>query len=290
MGTYSDLLTAAIRSMIDVTEERDLDSLFTGGQRPRALTQTIAGLDDFELIAFLADRRPRAGDRRMTGASVPVADGGEVRPGRAQRPSSTSTPVSASTRQGSSSPTSSASPGPTSSPTSTIHLRGNAAVPEIQVFAIEPRTTTSATTCSPPSTRPCRSRSSSRSAAATAADRACAWSPPTSSSAAGAPSSAPTSRTDWQPADAPRRRFPPPSTCRACTPALLEPLTARSRRGLAKTVSDVSRQAGRSSEARDARSQPWRRSSGPNRSSTARSNCADSFKTEAARARAPHEH
>ena len=41
-SSYSDLLTAAIRSMIDVTEERDLDSLFTGGHTT-ALTQTIAG-------------------------------------------------------------------------------------------------------------------------------------------------------------------------------------------------------------------------------------------------------
>ena len=53
MHHYSDLLTAAIRSMIDVTEERDLDSLFTRGHTT-ALTQTINGLDDFELVAFLA--------------------------------------------------------------------------------------------------------------------------------------------------------------------------------------------------------------------------------------------
>ncbi|WP_426939296.1 helicase-related protein [Pseudarthrobacter sp. S3] len=53
MGKYSELLTEAIRSMIDVTEERDIDSLFTGGHTT-ALTQTIAGLDDFELIAFVA--------------------------------------------------------------------------------------------------------------------------------------------------------------------------------------------------------------------------------------------
>ena len=52
MSRYSELLTAAIRSMIDVTEEQDLDSLFTGGHTT-ALTQTIDGLDDFELIAFL---------------------------------------------------------------------------------------------------------------------------------------------------------------------------------------------------------------------------------------------
>lgn len=53
MSRYSALLTTAIRSMIDVTEERDVDSLFTAGPTT-ALTQAIAGLDDFELIAFLA--------------------------------------------------------------------------------------------------------------------------------------------------------------------------------------------------------------------------------------------
>ena len=53
MQRYSGLLTAAIRSMVDVTEERDLDSLFSGGHTT-ALTQTIHGLDDFELVAFLA--------------------------------------------------------------------------------------------------------------------------------------------------------------------------------------------------------------------------------------------
>ncbi|OBI72039.1 helicase-related protein [Mycobacterium sp. E740] len=53
MGAYSQLLTAAIHSMIQVTEERDVDSLFTAGATT-ALTQSIAGLDDFELIAFIA--------------------------------------------------------------------------------------------------------------------------------------------------------------------------------------------------------------------------------------------
>ncbi len=53
MGKYSELLTAAIRSMVDVTDERDIDSLFTAGPTT-ALTQAIGGLHDFELIAFLA--------------------------------------------------------------------------------------------------------------------------------------------------------------------------------------------------------------------------------------------
>ncbi|PZU82136.1 MAG: helicase [Shinella sp.] len=52
MGLYSDLLSSAIRSMIEVKEEKDIDSLFSGG-RTTALTHTIKGLDDFELIAFL---------------------------------------------------------------------------------------------------------------------------------------------------------------------------------------------------------------------------------------------
>jgi hypothetical protein len=52
MGRYSDLLSQAIRSMIEVKEEKDIDSLFnTGGTT--ALAHTIKGLDDFELIAFL---------------------------------------------------------------------------------------------------------------------------------------------------------------------------------------------------------------------------------------------
>ena len=52
MEHYSALLSAAIRSMIEVKEEKDIDSLFSGG-RTTALVHTIAGLDDFELIAFL---------------------------------------------------------------------------------------------------------------------------------------------------------------------------------------------------------------------------------------------
>ena len=52
MQVYLDLLGKAIRSMIEVKEEKDLDSLFTGG-KTTALTNTISGLDDFELITFL---------------------------------------------------------------------------------------------------------------------------------------------------------------------------------------------------------------------------------------------
>jgi len=52
MQPYSDLLSKSIRSMIEVKEEKDLDSLFSGG-KTTALTGTISGLDDFELISFL---------------------------------------------------------------------------------------------------------------------------------------------------------------------------------------------------------------------------------------------
>jgi len=57
MARYSELLTTAIRSLVNVTEERDIDSLFTG-VRTTALTQSFAGLDDFELVAFLAIVEP----------------------------------------------------------------------------------------------------------------------------------------------------------------------------------------------------------------------------------------
>jgi hypothetical protein len=52
MKDYSDLLGATIRSMIDVKEEKDLDSLFSG-DKTTALLNVISGLDDFELVAFL---------------------------------------------------------------------------------------------------------------------------------------------------------------------------------------------------------------------------------------------
>jgi len=52
MKVCSDLLSAAIRSMIDVKEEKDIESLFRAGQTT-FLSNTIQGLDDFELVAFL---------------------------------------------------------------------------------------------------------------------------------------------------------------------------------------------------------------------------------------------
>ena len=58
MQIYSELLGNAIRSMIEVKEEKDLDSLFRGG-KTTALVNTIAGLDDFELITFLVIQEAR---------------------------------------------------------------------------------------------------------------------------------------------------------------------------------------------------------------------------------------
>lgn len=52
MQFYSDLLDKAIHSMVELKEERDLDSLFTSG-KTTALVDTISGLEDFELISFL---------------------------------------------------------------------------------------------------------------------------------------------------------------------------------------------------------------------------------------------
>jgi hypothetical protein len=52
MDAYSALLQKGIQSMIALKEEKDIDSLFTGG-KTTALLNTINGLGDFELLAFL---------------------------------------------------------------------------------------------------------------------------------------------------------------------------------------------------------------------------------------------
>ena len=52
MEPYSNLLSDGIRSMVDVKEEKDLDSLFSSGETT-ALVNSIQGLDDFELLAFI---------------------------------------------------------------------------------------------------------------------------------------------------------------------------------------------------------------------------------------------
>lgn len=55
METYSRLLDQGIFSMIDHKEEKDLESLFSSGGTT-ALLNTISGIDDFELIAFIVIR------------------------------------------------------------------------------------------------------------------------------------------------------------------------------------------------------------------------------------------
>lgn len=52
MAAQSQLLQQAIQSMIAVKADQDIDSLFTG-TKTTALLNTISGLDDFELIAFI---------------------------------------------------------------------------------------------------------------------------------------------------------------------------------------------------------------------------------------------
>jgi hypothetical protein len=52
MDTYSNLLEDAISSIINVTEESDIDSLFSPGGTSALLTH-ISDLNDFELICFL---------------------------------------------------------------------------------------------------------------------------------------------------------------------------------------------------------------------------------------------
>lgn len=59
MGVYSGLLNAAIQSIVQVKEEKDLDSLFSG-QQTTALTGPGTAPDDFELLAFLVIEAPAA--------------------------------------------------------------------------------------------------------------------------------------------------------------------------------------------------------------------------------------
>ncbi len=55
MDRYSRLLQDAIGSIIQVKEEKDIDSLFQSGGTTALLSQ-VTGLDDFELICFLVVR------------------------------------------------------------------------------------------------------------------------------------------------------------------------------------------------------------------------------------------
>jgi hypothetical protein len=52
MRTYSQLLQKAIESVIDVKEDKDMNSIFSAGGTSISATK-IKGLEDFELIDFL---------------------------------------------------------------------------------------------------------------------------------------------------------------------------------------------------------------------------------------------
>lgn len=52
MSKYSQLLSEAIESIVDIKEKKDIDSLFSSGGTT-ALISDMTGLDDFELICFL---------------------------------------------------------------------------------------------------------------------------------------------------------------------------------------------------------------------------------------------
>lgn len=56
MDKYSDLLSKAINSIINVKEKSDIDS-FLDGMQGELFKDSITGLDDFELICFLVVRR-----------------------------------------------------------------------------------------------------------------------------------------------------------------------------------------------------------------------------------------
>ena len=52
MEKYSSLLGESIASIIEVKNESEMDS-FLSGKQMSFLSETINGLDDFELISFL---------------------------------------------------------------------------------------------------------------------------------------------------------------------------------------------------------------------------------------------
>jgi len=55
MRPYSDLLNKSIEAILDAKDESDVDSLFSAGGTT-ALMNTIKGLEDFELLAFVVVR------------------------------------------------------------------------------------------------------------------------------------------------------------------------------------------------------------------------------------------
>ena len=71
MDAYSALLQKGIRSMVDLKEEKDIDSLFTGA-RTTALLNTVTGLEAFELIAFVVIQDIAAGAAMQHLDAIPM--------------------------------------------------------------------------------------------------------------------------------------------------------------------------------------------------------------------------
>ena len=57
MEKYSELLKAAVESIVEVKDESDIDSFLSGGQ-VSFISDEFKGLDDFELICFLIVKKP----------------------------------------------------------------------------------------------------------------------------------------------------------------------------------------------------------------------------------------
>ncbi len=189
-----------------------------------------------------ADRLPRrrrsGAGRAHDGASLPVAESGGVRPGRAKDQVLRTQPVSDQRSRTASLPTSERITWAYKLAESTINLPGSVEVPRSRSSRSKPRATTSRRACSPRSTRRSERRSSSRSAEGRAPTEPSVWSPPTSSSAAGAPKLGPYFSTDWQPASGDRVPLPTAIDLTSMYTALLQPLTpVASRAG--ENVSDV---------------------------------------------------
>ena len=69
MEQYSNLLSDAIHSMVEVKEDKDIDSLFSGGNTS-ALVNSIKGLDDFELLAFIVVQELQNQNNELSGSAV----------------------------------------------------------------------------------------------------------------------------------------------------------------------------------------------------------------------------
>ena len=157
---------------------------------------------------------------------------------------------------------------------STINLPGSAAVPEIQVFEIDAKGDDVSDDVLAAIDKAVQRPIIFEVSRGDGADGASAWSPPTSSSARARRSSAPTSRTEWQPADRRASAASDGDRPAGLYAALLEPLMPVAPAPGEERVGRR-RQTARPCGSSNARSPPSSGSSAPSRNSTARSNCAE---------------